>query len=414
MSEKIDARIPREVGEGALPGYPAVKTPWDRLITLHEAYHFIVKECAFMDAVFMQVSRILVPDYETRVNDMCEAVKNQYYRIASGPIGLNTVREHNVHPFMCGSFFGALGPDLGDEDALMCGRVNDFGTYRLEKELDVCYWDIVGSELCRTTVCGMQYNLIGMTQSSGQQGPNLDLHFTEARGCGDMHCRIVGENREKYPLPEHKVWETFGPVATEDQIKFTTEDELITESQMFREECGYMFRGPLCREKSVAEAYAKGVNMSLAKSMIWPPVAKRIASGELDEKYVKHVVRCLFEAAGKASFHDSYAIKGLRDWLGVPNDVNDGRVLGGYIEAICQMMKVPCEVEAFNKNEVIYKLDRKTLQRGFDLRADAFVWLWYGMAKTLVGAEWSVWEEADGAPEDILRLKIAKKVDKFC
>ena len=34
---------------------------------------------------------------------------------------------------------------------IMCGRCQDFGTYRCEKELDVCDWDIVGSELCRTT-----------------------------------------------------------------------------------------------------------------------------------------------------------------------------------------------------------------------------------------------------------------------
>lgn len=39
----------------------------------------------------------------------------------------------------------------GDDALLMCGRCQDFGTYRCEKELDVCDWDIVGSELCRTT-----------------------------------------------------------------------------------------------------------------------------------------------------------------------------------------------------------------------------------------------------------------------
>ena len=34
------------------------------------------------------------------------------------------------------------------------------------------------------------------------------------------------------------------------------------------------------------------------------------------------------------------------------------------------------------------------------------------MTKSLVNAQWSLWEE--DSPEVKLRLKIAKKVDKFC
>ena len=39
----------------------------------------------------------------------------------------------NMHPFMRGNFVGGLIGDAGDEQLLMCGRVNDFGTYRAEK-----------------------------------------------------------------------------------------------------------------------------------------------------------------------------------------------------------------------------------------------------------------------------------------
>ena len=34
MSNKIDDRLPKEVGAGALPVHPAVKTPWEKLISV--------------------------------------------------------------------------------------------------------------------------------------------------------------------------------------------------------------------------------------------------------------------------------------------------------------------------------------------------------------------------------------------
>ena len=37
--------------------------------------------------------------------------------------------------------------------------------------------------------------------------------------------------------------------------------------------------------------------------------------------------------------------------------------------------------------------------------------MWHGMVKTLVSAEWSVWEE--DSPAGKMRIRIAKKIDKF-
>ena len=42
---------------------------------------------------------------------------------------------------------------------------------------------------------------------------------------------------------------------------------------------------------------------------------------------------------------------------------------------------------------------------------EAHVAMWYGMSKTLINAQWSCWEE--DSPERKLRIKIAKKIDKF-
>ena len=75
------------------------------------------------------------------------------------------------------------------------------------EELDVCDWDICGSELCRTTVMSLQ----GQADASAERrrkGPTMDYMMVEARGCGDRHCRIIAESREKYPAPPHELWES--------------------------------------------------------------------------------------------------------------------------------------------------------------------------------------------------------------
>lgn len=42
-------------------------------------------------------------------------------------------------------------------------------------------------------------------------------------------------------MPSHEQWECFGPIATEDQIKYTKEEDMVSESMVFREETNYTF-----------------------------------------------------------------------------------------------------------------------------------------------------------------------------
>ena len=79
-----------------------------------------------------------------------------------------------------------------------------------------------------------------------------------------------------------------------------------------------------------------------------------------------------------------------------------------------QAMGLKYEVEAFNKEEVQYIVDRNNLTVYNPGMADAYVAYWYGMTKTLVNAQWSLWEIKDDTPADKLRIRIAKKIDKFC
>ena len=415
MSKKIDQRLPREVGENVLPMHAGVKSPWEKVISYHDAAQYCQRYNAVLSAAMMQALRILIPDYKERSAAIC---KNAYNRLKSvydympGYLDMNRA-DLNMHPFMRGNFVGGLIGDKGDEELLMCGRVNDFGTYRAEKELDVCYWDIVGTELCRSTTQSLQA-CADCAATGSKKGPSIEYHMVEAKGAGDRHCRIVAESREKFPMPPHEQWECFGPVGSADQIKYTKEEDCIDEPMMFREETGYAFSNGTNKEEGWNSAYPM-VTMSHGFSYVLPTFADLIREERLTEEQVLHTLHCVCEAAGKATFIDNFSKEGLRQYLGVPHSIScdDGRLVGAYIEMFLQCMRIPYNIEAFNKNECIYDIDSAVMAQHntFGL-VHSYKWFWYGITKCLVNAQWSLWDE-DSA-EGRLRIKIAKKVDKFC
>lgn len=410
MSKKIDERLPKEVGTGFYP----VKSPWDKMISYHDAAHYVQRYTNVVSASIMQAFRMLVPDYVERSKAMCTNAYNRLkyvYEMIPGYTEMNADQLH-MHPFMRGNFVGGLIGDAGDEDLLMCGRVNDFGTYRAEKELDICYWDLVGTELCRSTTQSLQA-CADCASKLRPEGPHIEYHMVEAKGAGDRHCRIVAECRKKFPIPEHEQWECFGPVATEDQIKFTKEEDCIDESMMFREDCDYLFSNGTNMEKDWHNAYPM-VTMSYGATYILPTLDDLIREGKLTDEQVDYAIHCVCEAAGKATFLDDFAKEGLRVWMGVPHSISkdDGRLMGGYLEMFLQSLHAQYEVEAFNGEECVYVIDRGVLANNMPKMVNAYLWFWYGMTKSLVNPQWSLWEE--DSPEGKLRIKIAKKIDKFC
>ncbi|MCC8105870.1 MAG: hypothetical protein LIO99_07685 [Clostridiales bacterium] len=408
MSRKIDERIPQESGNGAgYKAYNAIQSPWNKLYSYQEALHYASRFESVLSAAATQALRIIVPEYSERAQLMCEEA---YARLYNTGIYYGDDDGFGIHPFMCGQFAGALIGDKGDDALLMCGRCQDFGTYRAEKELDVCDWDICGSELCRTTTMSLQ----GQADASAERrrkGPSIDYLMVEAKGCGDRHCRIIAESREKYPAPEHKLWESFGPAVTEDMKKVTAEEDCVSESMMFREECGYRFVNGTNNE---TDSSNQMINMSTAASLyILPAISETVKRGYVTREQANHILKCVLEASGKAMFGERYAIKGCRDWLGVPDSIGeDGRIMGGLIEMLLQSLVCDYSVEAFNKEEVILVINRTGLEiTGTKDVPEAHLWMWGGMVKTLVNAQWSLWEE--DSPKGKMRIKIAKRIDKF-
>ncbi len=408
MSKKVNERIPADSGDGAgFKKYNAVQTPWNKLFSYQEALHYASRFESVLSAAVAQAYRIIIPDYETRAQEMCE---DAHTRLLYTGTMYPADESFGIHPFMCGMYPGALIGDKGDDALLMCGRCQDFGTYRAEKELDVCDWDICCSELCRATtmsLCGQAE----ATATRHRPGKTMDYMMVEAKGCGDRHCRIIAENREKYPAPEHALWESFGPAVSDDYKKFTEEEDCVDESMMFREETNYHFVNGTNEE---TDSSNQMINLSTAASLyLLPAIDNAVRKGYTTRENADWILKCVLEAAGKAMFGERYAIRACREWLGVPLTIGeDGRILGGLIEVLLQSLLAKYEVEAFNENEVILVIDRGGLAIGAtQILNEAHLWMWHGMVKTLVNAQWSVWEE--DSPEGKMRVKIAKKIDKF-
>ena len=134
--------------------------------------------------------------------------------------------------------------------------------------------------------------------------------------------------------------------------------------------------------------------MANSCAYILPTFDDLIREGVVTNEQVDHTIHCVCEAAGKATFIDNFAKEGLRQWMGVPHSVSedDGRLMGGYLEMFLQCMRIPYEIEAFNSTECIYDIDRAALANNMPKQVDAYKWFWYGMTKTLVNAQWSLWE----------------------
>jgi hypothetical protein len=429
MSKAVDTRLPNDIGKGQLPDHVAIKTPWEKLISLYDAMYFVARHRAGVGAVFFEVLRHYIPDYPTRAQRLAECSDAFYtYLFSPEPEGMGFAKvsadSMEVHPFMRGCFPTAMSGDNGDESLFMAGRVNDFGSFRFEKELDTCPWDILGSEICHTSPwAGTEGLGESWKKYSKNKGPNLRVTMVEALGCGDPHCRMIGENYDKYPMPPREKWDNFGPLAAPELVKYTPEDKsyCLRDCQIFREDCDFKYRNGTSSEYNAAGeggnfmgGYELTSSSNLGCDYVTYVLNDMIAKGEVTRDEIRSLFELMFRGVGKMMFLDSFAIKGVRDWLGVPNEVNDGRVLGAYIEVYLQARKCAYDIVAFNKEEVVYDIDVARFEYGSQYMKDAYIPMWYGMSKTLVGSRWSLWEETEGAPEGKFRIKIAKKIDKFC
>lgn len=394
-----------------------VETAFGKVIPEKEAYSFCLRTIAAFSANIFQVMRILNDDWEDRTARICETANMMNCAACSGSEGqlqqyLNAFYdEWNIPEFVAReAWIGAIWGDYGDEAEDMAGRVIQFTRNRVEKELDSCPWDIVGSEMCNMTTAMFTANFdIAAGGEHGKITNDVALNMCEALGCGDPHCRVVAERLDAFDL-DHQGWldhrgESVAPVHD------TPPERRVKHAQGLR---NGQYTQTFGEEHSFEWQYNWVAQMGWVWSISFPLIA--IRDMEKNDGDFDRVLPIVFSTAGKNHFVDPFAREGLRAWLDIPREVgdNDPRVMGAYIGAIMGCQLVPFEWEAFDSDGVTIKVSTDDFNGRFPMApldeiTAGYEAEWNGAVKTLVSPEWSVW--IDGKDDEYQFIQIGRKID---
>lgn len=171
--------------------------------------------------------------------------------------------------------------------------------------------------------------------------------------------------------------------------------------------------GPTGATWTAGEMYKDFNGCPMCCSYIAIDVIRRMLPSEQQEMAWR-VVRAMFEACGKFQFGEANIRKTVREWMGVSADVDDGRVMGGYISMILQARDIDWKFLQFEPERTVVECDKfKFIMMGmyqeFTIAYEAY---FNGVVKTLVAAPWCVTMEDDDA-NGKLRFTIEKKAYGF-
>jgi hypothetical protein len=396
-----------------LESMKGVETVWGKIIPEKEAYKYALRQISAFSANLFQVMRILEPDFEKRTDAICSVAHMMNIAPAKDEEShgkwLREFRDKWNIPEFCeqSSWLGGLIGDGGDEDQNMSGRVIQFTPDRVEKELDTCPWDIVGAELCNmtTSMFSASFDMNGSTGMASE----MALDMCEARGCGDVHCRVVAERKSVFNRADQGWLDHMGqPVAP---VRQTPRERMVKECQALR-------NGQYWNAFGEANSMEKVYYTAASKGWIWSVVFVLMAVRKMatSPEEFERVFKIVFSTAGKNQFIDPFAKEGLRGWLGVPHEIgwNDGRLMGGYIKAVLDTQFVSTELEAFDASECRIRVSYADMIGRLPVIptpeiAIGYEALWHNGVKTLVSPEWSCWFERD---DDVLDIVVARKIDK--
>lgn len=394
-----------------------VETAFGKLIPEKEAYSYCLRTIAAFSANIFQVMRVLNDDWEDRTEKICESANMMNCAACSGSEGqlqqyLNDFYdEWNIPEFVDReAWIGAIWGDYGDEAEDMAGRVIQFTRNRVEKELDSCPWDIVGSEMCNMTTAMFTANFdIAAGGEHGKITNDVALNMCEARGCGNPHCRVVAERLDAYGL-DHQGWLDHRGASTAP-VHDTPPERRVKHAEGLR---SGQYTQAFGEEQSFEWQYNWVAQMGWVWSVSFPLIA--IRDMEKNEGDFDRVLSIVFATAGKNHFIDPFAREGLRTWLDIPREIgdNDPRVMGAYIGAIMSCQLVPFEWEAFDKDGVTIKVSTDDFNGRFPMApldeiTAGYEAEWNGAIKTLVSPEWSVW--IDGKDDEFQFIQIGRKLD---
>ena len=398
--------------------FRGMMTPWDKIKSFKETYSFLIRHASMFGVGLVNSLKIIEPDYEKRVSSMSEEwqVSMEAVWNEEDPAGMIAeFRERfAIPPFMKkGAYLAANYADKGDEMMLLNGHIWSATNERIEKELFRCDFDIIGPEACDVSVGGGQHFCHGIA------GEKLNIYDPERKGCGDCHCHVVFETQRKYgthPNADGHQWEQWGPTRSghlkHEDHKPYGRDPYMRDNFPEWLDSGE-FTAALGATFSAGEMYKDCAAWPMAYAFTAVDAIRALVSDE-DMPNAMHIMDVVFETAGKIQFAEWNTKKAAREWLGVPESIEDGRVMGGYMSMIFQARSLSPKFLEFTEERTIIECDKMTMEMYGQYPEFVPCYLAYfnGMVKTLVNAQWVV-ELDESAPDEVARFVIKKGVYGF-
>lgn len=379
--------------------YRGMATPWEAIKGFHETYDFLSRNGAAFCVAVMHTMRIVIPDYDrlqTMLSDNWAEFMDGCWDPDAGQIEPFEDR-FDIPPFLKdGQIRAAVYADKGDTMNMISGKIWYTTNDRFEKEIHRCDYDIAGPEACDLSLGG------GCHFCYGLAGCPLNAMDPERIGNGDDYCLAIQETKRKYGKhpntnegdgfdEDHREWAVWGPAAAKSREKGWAHKpypEFIDK--------GY-FESPTGARWTAGELYQEntgGYPIAYAYNAI--DLYRNEFSDEECEMWDR-VAPPLFEACGKFQFVDFNTKKAAREWMKVPDDIDDSRVMGAWISLCFQARDVESNFIKFESEETIIegdmmKWDMMGMYPEFN---ELYMHLFNGNVKTLVGAKWSVDMEED-------------------
>jgi len=391
--------------------FRGMMTPWDKIKSFKETYEFLIRHASLYGTNLVSCLRIIEPDYEKRVTAMSsewgKSLREMWY---TDDMGLypDFRDRFAVPPFVKGTMYKpASYADKGDEMMLMPGYIWSASTDRVEKEVHRCDFDIVGPEACDVSNGGGQYFCRGIARTP------MNNYLLQRKGCGDPVCRVVFEAKDKYGEIRNGEgydgydWEMWGVPAS----------GTVQKNMPNKKECEFLTTGsytsPLGATWTAGQMYQDCAMWPMAYAFTSIDAIRVLVKDE-DMPKAQHVINTIYENAGKMMFGEWNTRKATREWLGVPESVEDGRVLGGYMSMIFQARNLQWKFLEFSEEQTIIECDRVGLEMVgmYPEFTPAYLAYFQGMVKTLVNSMWIV-ELDEDAPYEVVRFVIKKGLIGF-
>ena len=394
-------------------------SPWDAIKSFKETFYFQTRSAAQMIVAVRNALQILEPDQEKRQGLLSGWWKGSMLETWGPEDAMGQVaqfeEDFSIPPFMEASMYRPANyADWGDEFQGMPGYIRYASSDRVEKEVHSCFMDIAGPDACDLSQGGGQYFCQGLYGHDGVGYKNWNGYLVQRKGCGDPVCRVVWENAEKFG--EHRNhcdecqghdWEEWGPTAT------GYEGDHRLPKKQFAEwtDQGY-FIAALGQEWTAGEMFRQAGSWSRPYCNQVIEGLRIRGDGEISE-FDEHVVRTMLDACGKIQFAEAVTRKAIREWMNVPADVDDCRVMAGYISMLWQAMASEWSFAEFTEERAVIDCDATNMCMfgQYPELAGFYEALFNGMVKTLVNTMWVVRLDREYLEEEnVARYVIEKAV----